>query len=69
MAYIIQGLYDNHLNENLIKFMESNDDNEIKDFSMRIAIKYNILFTKLSNNDLISPFIRGKIEKDSSSDL
>ena len=63
MAYIIQGLYDNHLNENLIKFMESNDDNEIKDFSMRIAIKYNILFTKLSNNDLISPFIREKIEK------
>ena len=62
-AYIIKGFYDNNLNENLMKFIEENENNELSEFAMKLAIKFNILFTKLSNEDLQSPILREKLEK------
>ena len=63
LAYIIKGFYENNLNENLMKFIEENENNELSEFAMKLAIKYNILFTKLSNEDLHSPILKEKMEK------
>ena len=63
LAYIIQGFYDNHLNENLFEFIESNENSELKEYAFKLAIKYNILFTKLVNHDFHSPYAKEKIEK------
>ena len=65
IAYIIHGFSSMNLNENLLKFIENNDDNdnnELKSYALRLAIKYNILFMKLSNNDLQTPYVYQKIE-------
>ena len=63
LAYIIKGFYENSLNENLMKFIEENENNELSEFALKLAIKYNILFTKLSNEDLHSPILKEKMEK------
>ena len=63
IAYLVQNMYEDHLNDYLFQFLESSDNNELKDLAFRIALKVNILFTKLSNDDLMSPFIKDKIEK------
>ena len=63
LAYIIKGFYENNLNENLMKFIEENENSELSEFAMKLAIKYNILFTKLSNEDLQSPVLKEKLEK------
>jgi hypothetical protein len=62
LAHIIQGLIDNNLNENLYKFIETNENNELREFAIKLTIKFNILFTKLSNYDIHSPFLKSNIE-------
>ena len=63
IAYIIKELYSNNLNEHLMKFIEEIDSDELRNNSMKILIKFNILFTKVLNNDLRSTFSTNKIEK------
>jgi len=62
-AYIIHALYENHINENLLKFSEDNDNQELKEYAAKLSIKFSILFTKLTNDDLQSPFLKRKMEK------
>ena len=64
LTHIIQGLYDNKLNENLYRFIENCENNELRELSIKIAIKFNILFTKLSNYDVHSPFLKTNMEVD-----
>ena len=61
VAYIIQALYESHLNENLFEFIDSGNC-ELKEYAIKLAIKYNILFTKLTNDDLHNPYTIEKIE-------
>ena len=63
IAYIIKELYSNNLNDHLMKFIEEIDSEEIRNYSIKILIKFNILFTKILNNDLRSTFSTNKIEK------
>ena len=58
LAHIIQGLYNINLNENLYKFIENSENNELREFAIKLTIKFNILFTKLSNYDIYSPFFK-----------
>ena len=62
-AYILQGLQDNNLYESLIKFIEEDNNNSMSDYAHKLALKYTILYSKLSNNDLQLPFLNEKIEK------
>ena len=64
LAHIIQGLYDNKLNENLFTFIENCENNELREIAIKISIKFNILFTKLSNYDVHSTFLKSKNEVD-----
>ena len=63
LAYILQGLYENHLNESLFNFIEENENNDLRDLAIKIYIKFNILFIKLSNYDIHSPFLKEKMEE------
>ena len=62
LAYILQGLQNNKLYESLIKFIEK-DNNPLIDYAHKIALKFTILYSKLSNTDLQLPFLNKKIEK------
>ena len=62
VAFVIQALYENNINENLLKFAEDNDNQELKEFATKLSIKFSILFTKLTNDDLQSPFLKRKME-------
>ena len=62
-AYILQGLQDNNIYESLIKFIEEDNNNSMSDYAHKLALKYTILYSKLSNNDLQLPFLNEKIEK------
>ena len=62
-AYILQGLQDNNLYESLIKFIEDDNNASMSDYAHKLALKYTILYSKLSNNDLQLPFLNEKIEK------
>ena len=63
VAFIVKELYSNNLNEHFMKFIEEIDSDELRNLSMKIIIKFNILFTKVLNNDLRSTFNNDKIEK------
>ena len=62
-AYILQGLQDNNLYESLIKFIEEDNNSPMSEYAHKLALKYTILYSKLSNNDLQLPFLNEKIEK------
>ena len=62
LAYILQGLQNNKLYENLIKFID-NENNSLTDYAQKLALKYTILYSKLSNSDLQLPFLNEKLEK------
>ena len=62
IAFIIKELYSNNLNEHFMKFIEEIDSDELRSDSIKILIKFNILFTKVLNNDLRSTFSIDKIE-------
>ena len=63
IAYIIKEIYSNNLNEHLLKFMEEIDSEELRNYSSKLMIKYNVFFTKVLNNDLRSTFTKEKIEE------
>ena len=63
LAYIINGLYENHLNENLINFLEDNENNELRNYALKLCIKFNILFAKLSNYDIKFSLIEPNFEQ------
>jgi hypothetical protein len=58
IAFVIQALYENHINENLLKFSEENENKELKEYASKLSLKFNILFTKLTNYDIQSPFLK-----------
>ena len=62
-AYILQSLKENNLFESLIKFIEE-DNNNINninsDYAYKLALKYNILYNKLFNNEPQLPFLTDK---------
>ena len=60
-AYMIQALYESHLNENLFEFIE-NESDELKDYAIKLIIKFNIMLIKLTNDDLHSAYAKEKIE-------
>ena len=62
-AYILQGLQENNLYESLIKFIEEDNNSPMSEYAHKLALKYTILYSKLSNNDLQLPFLNEKIEK------
>ena len=63
IAFLIQSLNENNIMENLLKFIEDSDNQELRDYALRLAIKFSILFNKLTNDDLQSPFLKRKMEK------
>ena len=56
-AYILQSLQENNLFENLIKFIEEDINNINCDYAYKLALKFNILYSKLSNNEQQIPFL------------
>ena len=63
IAFMVKELYTNNLNDHFMKFIEEIDSDELRNFSIRILMKFNILFTKVLNNDLRSAFSIDKLEK------
>lgn len=61
LAYVLQGLYNNNLYTSLIKFIEK-ENNPLSDYAQKIALKFTILYSKLSNIDLQLPFLNHKLQ-------
>ena len=59
-AYILQSLQENNLFECLIKFIEEDNNNINNDYAYKLALKYNILYNKLFNNEPQLPFLTDK---------
>ena len=59
-AFILQNLQENNLFETLIKFINEDSNNLNSDFAYKLALKYNILYNKLSNNEPELPFLSEK---------
>ena len=63
-AFILQNLQENNLFETLIKFINEDNNNltnnSNSDFAYKLALKYNILYNKLSNNEPELPFLSEK---------
>ena len=68
LAYILQGLRNNKLYESLIKFIEK-ENNPLIEYAHKIALKFTILYSKLSNADLQLPFLNEKLEKQKQNEL
>ena len=62
-AFLIQGLYDNNLNENLFKFIEGTENNDLREYAIKLYIKFNILFTKLFKYNINNLHLAGKDEE------
>jgi hypothetical protein len=62
-AYILLGLKENNLYKSLIKFIEDDNNSSMSEYAHKLALKYTILYCKISNNDLQLPFLNEKIEK------
>ena len=56
-AYILQSLQENNLFESLIKFIEEDNNSLNSDYAYKLALKYNILYNKLFNNEPKLPFL------------
>ena len=50
LTHIIQGLYDNKLNENLYRFIENCENNELRELSIKIAITLSLIKLYLTPN-------------------
>ena len=61
IAFLVKELYSNKLNDHFMKFIEEIDSDELRSFSVKILIKFNVLFAKILNNDLRSTFLNDKI--------
>jgi hypothetical protein len=63
LAYVLQGLHNNNLYSSLIQFMEK-DNNPLSEHAQKIALKFTILYSKLSNIDLQLPFLNQKLHRE-----
>lgn len=62
LAYILQGLHDNQLYDSLMKFIEKeNNNNRLCEHAQKIALKFIILYSKLSNIDLQLPLLNQRV--------
>jgi len=62
LAYILQGLHDNQLYNSLMKFIEKdNNNNRLSEHAHKIALKFIILYSKLSNIDLQLPLLNQRV--------
>jgi hypothetical protein len=62
LAYILQGLHDNQLYNSLMKFIEKeNNNNRLCEYAQKIALKFIILYSKLSNIDLQLPLLNQRV--------
>jgi hypothetical protein len=62
LAYILQGLHDNKLYDSLMKFIEKeNNNNRLCEYAQKIALKFIILYSKLSNVDLQLPLLNQRV--------
>jgi hypothetical protein len=62
LAYILQGLHDNHLYNSLMKFIEKDTNNSrLSEYAQKIALKFIILYSKLSNIDLQLPLLNQRV--------
>lgn len=59
LAYVLQGLHSNKLYSTLIKFIEK-ENNPLSEYAQKIALKFTILYSKLTNVDLQLPFLNKK---------
>jgi hypothetical protein len=64
LAYVLQGLHNNKLYSSLIKFIEK-ENNPLADYAQKIALKFTILYSKLTNVDLQLPFLNKKTFRES----
>jgi len=62
LAYILKGLHDNQLYDSLMKFIEKeNNNNRLCEYAQKIALKFIILYSKLSNEDLQLPLLNQRV--------
>lgn len=62
LAYILQGLHDNQLYNSLMKFIEKDNNNtRLSEYAQKIALKFIILYSKLSNIDLQLPLLNQRV--------
>ena len=59
-AYIFQGLGDNNFYDNIMKFIE-NGNKSYNDIAYKLALKYIILYSKISKTYLKLPFLNQKL--------
>ncbi len=64
LAYVLQGLHNNNLYSSLMKFIEK-ENNPLSEYAQKIALKFTILYSKLSNLDLQLPFLNEKLQANS----
>ena len=62
-AYIFQGLEDNNFYTNIMKFIETGNKT-YNDFAHKLALKYIILYSKISKNYLKLPFLNEKLRNE-----
>ena len=62
-AYIFQGLEQNNFYSNIMKFIE-NGNKTYNDFAHNLALKYIILYSKISKTYLKLPFLNEKLKND-----
>ena len=62
-AYIFQGLEENNFYGNIMKFIE-NGNKTYNDFAHNLALKYIILYSKISKTYLKLPFLKEKLRND-----
>jgi hypothetical protein len=64
LAYVLQGLHNNNLYTSLMKFIEK-ENNPLSEYAQKIALKFTILYSKLSNIDLQLPFLNARLQANS----
>ncbi len=62
-AYIFQGLEENNFYANLIKFIE-HENKPLYEFAHKLALKYIILYSKISKTYLKLPFLNEKLRQE-----
>ena len=62
-AYIFQGLEENHFYASLIKFIE-HENKSLYEFAHKLALKYIILYSKISKTYLKLPFLNEKLRQE-----
>ena len=62
-AYIFQGLEENNFYKSLIKFIK-HENKSLNEFAHKLALKYTILYSKISKTYLKLPFLNEKLREE-----